>query len=125
MFSGKRPTDDMFKDGLSIQKFIAVSLPERVTNITDPSMLFEEEENDEEKEGGSNIQEQAIINYEDLQSSARSRIEECLLSVMNIGLSCSKTLPREWMAMNDVVNKMHAIRDSFLGFKNKNRRKIR
>jgi hypothetical protein len=27
MFIEKRPTDDMFKDGLSIHKFIAMALP--------------------------------------------------------------------------------------------------
>jgi serine/threonine protein kinase len=26
MFTGKRPTDDMFKDGLNIHKFIAMAL---------------------------------------------------------------------------------------------------
>jgi len=30
MFTGKRPNNDMFKDGLSIQKFTAIALPKRV-----------------------------------------------------------------------------------------------
>ena len=27
MFTGKRPTDDMFKDGLSIHQFTAIKMP--------------------------------------------------------------------------------------------------
>jgi serine/threonine protein kinase len=44
MFTGKRPTDDMFKEGLSIQKFTAMALPERVMDIVDLAMPFEENE---------------------------------------------------------------------------------
>jgi serine/threonine protein kinase len=33
MFTGKRPTDCIFKDGLSIQKFTVMALPELVMDI--------------------------------------------------------------------------------------------
>uniref|UniRef100_A0A2N9GI20 non-specific serine/threonine protein kinase n=1 Tax=Fagus sylvatica TaxID=28930 RepID=A0A2N9GI20_FAGSY len=42
MFSGKRPIDEMFKDGLSIHKFTAMALPEHVMDIIDPLMFFED-----------------------------------------------------------------------------------
>ncbi|KAI3884547.1 hypothetical protein MKX03_019847 [Papaver bracteatum] len=42
MFTGKRPTDDMFKDGLNIHKFSKMhALPERAFDIVDPRMLLE------------------------------------------------------------------------------------
>ena len=44
MFLGKRPIDEMFKDGLSIHKFTTMVLPEHVMDIVDPSMFFEENE---------------------------------------------------------------------------------
>jgi hypothetical protein len=48
MFIGKRPTDDMFKNGRSIQKFTARALPECVMDIVDLSMPFEEIKSDGE-----------------------------------------------------------------------------
>ncbi|XP_058072556.1 probable LRR receptor-like serine/threonine-protein kinase At3g47570 isoform X1 [Magnolia sinica] len=42
MFTGKRPTDDMFKDGLSLHEFAKMALPDQVMRIADPSLLLEE-----------------------------------------------------------------------------------
>ncbi|ONI29519.1 hypothetical protein PRUPE_1G200700, partial [Prunus persica] len=41
MFTGKRPTDDMFKDGLTIHQFTAITMPDHVMDIIDPSLLIE------------------------------------------------------------------------------------
>ncbi|KAA8517994.1 hypothetical protein F0562_015468 [Nyssa sinensis] len=110
MFTGKRPTDDIFKEGLSIQKFVAMALPEHVGDIVDLSLLFVEEDDVDEKE----VEERAIIHDHDHQRICTSRMKECLVSVMRIGLSCCSSIPRERMAMNVIVNKMHSVRDSFL-----------
>ena len=48
MFTGKRPLDEMFKDGLSIHKFTAMALPENVMDIVDPLMFVEDDEEDGE-----------------------------------------------------------------------------
>lgn len=44
MFSGRRPTDDMFKDGLDLHKVVKRALPEQVARIVDPILLQGEEE---------------------------------------------------------------------------------
>jgi hypothetical protein len=41
MFTGKRPTDDMFQDGLNLHNYVEKALPGRVTEVVDP-MLFRE-----------------------------------------------------------------------------------
>ena len=46
MFIGKRPIDEMFKDGLSIHKFATMALQEHIMDIVDPSMFFVEDEED-------------------------------------------------------------------------------
>ncbi|KAM3737726.1 hypothetical protein ACB098_09G077600 [Castanea mollissima] len=46
MFTEKKPIDEMFIDGLSIHKFTKMALPEHVMDIVDPSMFFEEDEDD-------------------------------------------------------------------------------
>lgn len=45
MFTGKRPTDDMFKEGLNLHKFAESALPNRVNEIVDP-ILFQESHSD-------------------------------------------------------------------------------
>ena len=115
MFIGKRPIDEMFKDGLSIHKFTTMTLPEHVMNIVDPSMFFVEDEEDIYDD----IEEITIIE-EDPRVNVSSRIKECLISVFQIGLSCSKASPDERMPTNVVVNEMNAIRDTFLKSKKKN-----
>ena len=39
MFTGKRPTDEMFKDSLNIHNFVTTTVPERVAKIVDPVIL--------------------------------------------------------------------------------------
>jgi len=112
MFTGKRPTDDMFEGDLNIHKFADMAFPGNVMAIIDPSMLAEEEiyENEVNEHG---IEERAIIHNNDFQVNRKSNIEECLVSLMEIGLSCSNKSPGKRMAMNIVVNKLQVIRDSF------------
>ena len=39
MFLGKRPNDDMFKDGLNLHNFAKMALPEKLVQIVDPILL--------------------------------------------------------------------------------------
>nr|XP_048323062.1 putative receptor-like protein kinase At3g47110 isoform X2 [Ziziphus jujuba var. spinosa] len=110
MFTGKRPTDDMFKDGLSIHQFMAMAFPNHVMDIVDPSLLFE----DDDREENENEIEQIAIIDDNNQVSAGSKEKDCLVSVMHIGLMCSRFLPEERMLMNVVVNKMKGVRESYL-----------
>ncbi|MFQ6646990.1 hypothetical protein Gotur_020336, partial [Gossypium turneri] len=41
MFTGKRPTDERFKEGLSLHKHVKAALPNRVIEIIDPILLQE------------------------------------------------------------------------------------
>ncbi|KAM0871551.1 hypothetical protein ACQ4PT_039319 [Festuca glaucescens] len=41
IFLRRRPTDDMFKDGLSIVKFTEISFPDRIMEIVDPQLIQE------------------------------------------------------------------------------------
>ena len=120
MFIGKRPIDEMFKDGLSIHQFTAMALPEHVMDIVDPSMFFEEDEED----ANDDIEERQIIE-EDPHVNVSSRIKECLISVFQIGLLCSKKSPDERIPTNVVVNEMNAIRDKFLKLDKENKRRSR
>jgi serine/threonine protein kinase len=102
MFTGKRPTDDMFKDGLSIHKFIAMALPEHVMDIVNSPMPFEEGEEDADDETNNDDIEEGAINEEvDRHFNARNKVKDCLVSVLQIGLLCSATSPQERLPTND------------------------
>ena len=128
MFTGKKPIDEMFIDGLSIHKFTTMALPEHVMDIVDPSMFFEEDEDDVDDEINEDdieddIEAEAIIE-EEPHLNISSRIKDCLISVFEIGLSCSTTSPNERMPTNVVVNEMNTIRDTYLKFKKGNSRRM-
>ena len=119
MFIGKRPTDEMFKNGMSIHQFTAMALPEHIMDYVDSSMFFEEDEEDVDDD----VEEKQIIE-EDFNVNVNSRIKDCLISVFQIGLLCSKTSPDERIPTNVVVNEMKAIRDKFLKPKKQNGRRM-
>ncbi|XP_073110911.1 receptor kinase-like protein Xa21 [Elaeis guineensis] len=84
IFIGKRPTDDKFKDGLNLHKYVQMAFPEQVMDIIDPRSFSAEEH------------------------------EECIVSVIKYGLLCSKESPEERLEMTEVAKEMVAIRDKFL-----------
>ena len=98
MFTGKRPTDDMFKDGLTLQKFVEdeFSKGSRVTMIVDPSLFSQESEK--------------MLHVNQGGSQACERIERCLIAVLAIGLSCAKDSSGERMEIKDAVTNLEAIK---------------
>ena len=101
-----------------------MALPEHVMDIVDPSMFFEEDREDVGNERNEDdIEDRAIIEGVP-HLNVSSIIKDCLISVFEIGLSCSTTSHDERMPTNVVVNEMNAIRDTYLKFKNENRRRM-
>ncbi|KAL7253367.1 hypothetical protein ACSBR1_007822 [Camellia fascicularis] len=96
MFTGKRPNDEMFKDGLSLHSFVKEALPCNLSEIFDPT-LFQIEGEEEE----SPIRGEKLL--------------ECLSLILEIGVNCSLEVPRERMDINDVSAKLHFIKDTLLG----------
>ncbi|OMO97526.1 hypothetical protein COLO4_14555 [Corchorus olitorius] len=83
------------------------ALPGHVMDIVDQSMFSEE---NVYKSGRQNredyVEEKALTKNQDWQVRSTRMIEECLVSMMKIGLSCAATLPSERMTMNIVVKKL-------------------
>ncbi|KAL5787575.1 hypothetical protein ACOSP7_004524 [Xanthoceras sorbifolium] len=104
MFTGKRPTDSMFNDGLNLHDFAKMALPERVLEIVEPSLLLD-----------VRVDSNNVENFARLYGEERIRIEECLDGVLRIGVRCSMDSAAERMEMADVVAKLCAIREKFLG----------
>ncbi|XBI51924.1 hypothetical protein VPH35_034377 [Triticum aestivum] len=91
LLTGKRPTDDMFVDGLTLPIFSESMFPERVAEILDPRMGHEEH-----------------------QVCAEVWTQRYIVPLIALGLSCTVESPKDRPGMKDVCAKLSAIRDAFL-----------
>ncbi|CAN1306078.1 Probable LRR receptor-like serine/threonine-protein kinase At3g47570 [Linum perenne] len=98
MFSGRRPTDEMFKDGLNLHDYIMDALPDNLSSVIDTSMLLRLAE--------------CSTSHHDNQIS--EKMHKCLVSVLDIGVTCSAESPQQRTKIADVVGKLHHIREDFL-----------
>ncbi|XP_024167422.1 probable LRR receptor-like serine/threonine-protein kinase At3g47570 isoform X1 [Rosa chinensis] len=101
MFTGKRPTDDMFQGTSNLHNFVKVALAEDVIEIVDPVLVHEKAE-------GEIIADKCL--NED-STRPHIKIEESLISILEIGMACSAERPRERPDISDVVCEMYRIRN--------------
>ena len=113
MFLGKRPTDDMFKDGLNLHNFAKMALPEKLVQIFHPILLPREVDEAltatvvaKDYNNGNEIQEDEMD----------PNVHKCLVSILEIGLACSMQSPKDRMKMKEVTKELHLIKSDFLGF---------
>lgn len=90
MFTNKRPTSDAFGVHTNLQDFISSALPDRVMEAVDPFLHHE-------------------LNIND-------KYQACVISILSIGVRCSKELPRDCMSMAHVVNELNKIRNVCLAY---------
>ncbi|KAL6131848.1 hypothetical protein ACLB2K_070221 [Fragaria x ananassa] len=93
MFTGKRPTDHIFMDGLNLHKFVKMALGERVSEIADSSLV---------QDGNP-------------RQSTNIALEECLSSILGIGVACSAESPTDRKSIGDVVFELKKIRATLVG----------
>ncbi|XP_038884530.1 probable LRR receptor-like serine/threonine-protein kinase At3g47570 [Benincasa hispida] len=136
MFTGKRPTDNMFKDGLTLNNHVLTALPERVQEIADPTMGLQELKGIGNSNGmlkNHNVLEALPGRVEQLsdptlrlqelegtgnknlmfQANQSLRIKECLFCIFSIGVACSAQMPSQRMNINDVVSQLCLARENF------------
>ncbi|CAL5391845.1 unnamed protein product [Camellia sinensis] len=101
MFTGKKPTSNMFIGNVNLHSYVKMCLPEQVMQIVDPQIILEMEEEPSRS----------------MQSSTTniSKLEACLVPIFQIGVSCSTEMPSERMSVKDVLKELHKIRNVFLG----------
>ncbi|KAM7469603.1 hypothetical protein LguiA_007786 [Lonicera macranthoides] len=122
MFTGRRPTDDMFKDGLNLHNYIKMALQEQGMQIVDQILLAIGEAGEtkaaivyEEREAINEIEvEQYTINTGTLFHGSE-KLQKCIIAVLEIGLACSAESSKQRMGMNDILRELHQIKTAFLG----------
>jgi len=96
MIIGKRPTDPLFDGGLSITGFVDRNFPDQLLHIVDAHL---------QEECNGFIKGTAATENEAYQ---------CVLSLVQVALACTRPFPRERMNMREVAINLHAIRKSYV-----------
>ncbi|XP_039173414.1 probable LRR receptor-like serine/threonine-protein kinase At3g47570 [Eucalyptus grandis] len=103
MFTGKRPTDDMFDNGLNLNCFAKAALANRVENVIDPVLLQEIQE----------LEKRRMVARDGKNKSWFSTLK-CLALIIEIGVCCSSKSPRERMDISDALIKLQGVRKNFI-----------
>ncbi|XP_030970907.1 putative receptor-like protein kinase At3g47110 [Quercus lobata] len=98
MITGKRPTDNMFDGGLNLHNYASIAWPNRVLEIVDPKLL--------------NQNDEGIGNH---NCTPTNRTNECLISMVKLGLACSMELPQERWDISKATSELQLVRDILLG----------
>ena len=96
MIIGRRPTDSISGDELSIVSYAERNFPDQVLHIIDAHL--------HEECKGSN---KAIV-------ATENKAYRCVLSLVQVALACTFRLPRERMSMREVAINLQAIRKSYV-----------
>ncbi|PKI42548.1 hypothetical protein CRG98_037066 [Punica granatum] len=104
MFTGKRPTDEMFTDGLNLHSFAIAALPEQVSQVVDPFLL-------QESQGVESSQNSVRARR---HSNRLQKVQECLVSIIRLGVLCSSESPGDRMNIADVATALRVIHKELL-----------
>ena len=92
MLTGKKPTNNMFVEGMSLPKWVDSAFPNQVGDVVDKSLL----------------RSTNMVNEQDKDLN-------CLRQLISVGLLCTKESPEGRPTMLDVVGTLQNMRESFLG----------
>jgi hypothetical protein len=91
MFTGKCPTDEKFKDGMSLHKHVVGHCSHGVAEILDPAML-----------------------QNDLDGWNQEMTQNCILPMVKLGLMCSMPSSRYRLGMAQVSAAILDVKHTFL-----------
>jgi interleukin-1 receptor-associated kinase 1 len=87
----------MFNGEMNITHFVEMNFPDRIQQIIDSELL----------------EEQQHLSPETSLAMKEENLE-CLLSVLNIGLLCTKSCPNERICMQEVTERLHRIKKAYI-----------
>jgi hypothetical protein len=100
--TGKKPTDAMFNEELSLRRWVSQAFPSRLAQVVDHSILLL----DEEAASSGEIQRAGWSSGEGSPNGW-----SCLEQVVDWGLQCSRDSPEQRLAMKDVAAKLARIKE--------------
>ncbi|CAN1836896.1 Probable LRR receptor-like serine/threonine-protein kinase At3g47570 [Linum perenne] len=98
LFTGKRPTDETFRDGLSLHNVVKRAMLEQNTSeVVNPVLLSE------------------LLHSTSSSDEARKDLQEVMSSILEIGITCSSDIPEKRIDMSEVLSRLAAIKSSLFG----------
>lgn len=101
MLTGKRPTDHLFVDELNIVSFVERSFPDKILDVVDGSLQEE-------------IKCTQINNV-----VAEKGAYQCLFSLIQVALSCTRQIPGERTTMREAASRIRVIKTTYAGGEHK------
>lgn len=94
MFTGKRPTDQMFIGSLNLHNYVKTNLSQIISEISESLCLQED-----------------TINVPEADMHTRAqKVEEFLTLILGVGIACSVVSPQERKDISDVSSELQSIR---------------
>uniref|UniRef100_A0A7N0VIP4 non-specific serine/threonine protein kinase n=1 Tax=Kalanchoe fedtschenkoi TaxID=63787 RepID=A0A7N0VIP4_KALFE len=104
MITGRRPTDDAFKDNTSLHNLCrSEAMNSNMLHILDPHLLAELN-SDSENSSGTNHN----------KAMEASKMLECAEAITEIGIACSMVSPNERMEIKEALKVLHRTKTKFL-----------
>ncbi|XP_058779341.1 probable LRR receptor-like serine/threonine-protein kinase At3g47570 [Vicia villosa] len=98
VLTGRRPTDETFENGQNLHNFVARSFPDNLIEILDPCL----------------VPSYGEVEIEDgYHQNLAPNVEEGLVSLFRIGLTCSMESPKERMNIVVVTRELSIIKKTF------------
>ncbi|CAM8955359.1 unnamed protein product [Rhodiola kirilowii] len=98
MVTGKKPTDEIFKDSINLHNFCKLALSEStLTDVLDPCLLTEL---------------YAIANSQ-MHDDVVLKMRECTAAIAEIGIGCSRESPNDRMDIAHALKEFHLIKKKF------------
>lgn len=91
MMTGRRPTDPMFKDGVSIVNFVDTNFPHQIFRVIDAPLVEESKD------------------FAQANMASVNSVQQSVVSVLQVALSCTNLIPSERMTMKETASRMQAI----------------
>ncbi|XP_076920400.1 receptor kinase-like protein Xa21 [Bidens hawaiensis] len=111
VMTGKRPTYDIFNDGLNLHKFASMALQDdHVTDVIDGDLLNYHQD-DESDCGVLNCDQKDEIAMNSKNPNTKN-IEHCVTSLLKIGVLCSLDSPAQRMNIRNVVYELQSTLDT-------------
>lgn len=102
ILTGRKPTDEMFTNGMNLYSFVEVSLPDKVLDIVDSTLLPRELKQTTVSTKAAKTNNLSHLHPNDLK--------KCLHELFHIGLACSVESPRKRINMKDVIRELDVIK---------------
>ncbi|GMY21042.1 probable LRR receptor-like serine/threonine-protein kinase At3g47570, partial [Fagus crenata] len=115
MIIAKKPTDQMFQEGLSLKKFISEVHESKIFDIADPRLLKDNESLARSCSTSYSTDEDVSSKNKNNNNNIALRVEECVAEMVRVGLSCAASSSKDRFIIREALSKLQEIKRCFIG----------